>query len=409
MNILFITDNFYPEGNAIASRVYERACYWVKWGHSVTVITSNPNFPEGKLYPGYRNKWFQVEMLQGIRVIRVKTLIIANKGFLLRIIDFLSFMVPAFMVGLLQKNIDIIATTSPQFFGAIAACMVAKCKRKPFVLELGDLWPASIVSVGAMKDSVIIRLLEKIELCLYKMSTAIVVVSPAFKDNLVGRHVPANKINVILNGVDLEKYVPLPRNLELAARYSLPEDAFVVGYIGTHGMAHALANVLAAAALLTDLAAIYFIFVGAGAEREQLIALAKKMQLTNIQFIGAQPKQSINDYWSLCDVALVHLKNTPVFSEVIPSKIFEAMGMGLPILIAAPEGIASKIVLNEQVGLWVPPEDPQALAAALKDLYQQPELRKQLAENSLARASQHSREFQAQSLLETFNQQVGQA
>ena len=126
MNILLITDNFYPEGNAIASRVYERARYWVKWGAQVTIITSAPNFPEGKLYPGYKNKWYQTEQLDGINVIRVKTFICANKGFFLRILDFLSFMISAFFVGLRQKKPDVIVTTSPQFFGAIAACVVAK-------------------------------------------------------------------------------------------------------------------------------------------------------------------------------------------------------------------------------------------------------------------------------------------
>lgn len=395
MHIVFITDNFYPEGNAIASRVYERACYWVKWGHQVTVITSAPNFPEGKVYPGYRNRWYQAEMLHGIKVLRVKTLIIANKGFLLRILDFLSFMVPAFIVGLLQKKADVIVTTSPQFFGAIAACAVAKCKRLPFVLELGDLWPASIVSVGAMKDSFVIRLLEKIELALYRASTQIIVVSPAFQDNLVSRQVPVEKIRVILNGVDLSKYTPQPRNLIVAQRHGIPADAFVIGYIGTHGMAHALANVLNAAQLLQQQTRIYFVFVGAGAEREWLMAQAATMALTQVIFIPAQAKESITDFWSLCDVALVHLKNTPVFAEVIPSKIFEAMGMGLPILIASPEGVASRLVQDTDVGVWVVPEDPDALGQAVQRLYENPLDRQRLACNSLAAAPHHSRENQA--------------
>ena len=403
MHILFMTDNFYPEGNAIASRVYERACYWVKWGHEVTVITSAPNFPEGKVYTGYKNKWYQTESLHGIRVIRVKTLIIANKGFILRILDFLSFMIPAFFAGMAQKKPDVIVTTSPQFFGAITACLLAKCKRVPFVLELGDLWPASIVSVGAMKDSLVIRGLEKVECWLYRQSTRIVVVSPSFKENLISRQIPPQKIDVILNGVDLAKYAPQVRDPLLAEDKGIPANAFVVGYIGTHGMAHALANVLEAAALLKHEQAIYFLFVGAGAEKSALMAQASAQHLAQVLFVPAQAKEAIQAFWGLCDVALVHLKDTPVFAEVIPSKIFEAMGMGLPILIASPKGVASQIVLDEQVGLWVPPENPAALADAIAHLYQNPLERQQLAQNSLAAAPGHTRENQARLMLNTLN------
>ncbi len=406
MYILFITDNFYPEGNAIASRVYERACYWVKWGHQVTVITSAPNFPEGKLYPGYKNKWYQVERLHGIKVIRVKTFIKSNQGFFLRIIDFLSFMFPVFFTGLLQKKPDVIVATSPQFFGAIAACMLAKCKRVPFVLELGDIWPASIVGVGAMRESLIIRILEKIELSMYYHSHRIVVVSPAFKENLISRKVPEKKIVVILNGVDLSKYSPQPRDQVLAEEYGIGENTFVVGYIGTHGMAHALENVLIAAMLLQQEKNIKFIFVGTGAERHRLIIEAKSKQLTNVEFIPAQPKETIKDFWSLCNVALVHFKNSPVFAVSIPSKIFEAMGMGLPILLASPKGIASEIVMQENVGLWVLAEDPDALANAILHLYRQPDKLHQFAETSLKAASHHTRETQAHYFLDALKTTV---
>ncbi|HLB41673.1 MAG TPA: glycosyltransferase family 4 protein [Gammaproteobacteria bacterium] len=395
MYILFITDNFYPEGNAIASRVYERACYWIKWGSQVTVITSAPNFPEGKLYPGYKNKWYQVETIHGIKVIRVKTLIKSNTGFFLRILDFLSFMIPAFFAGLFQKRPDIVVATSPQFFGAIAACVLAKCKRIPFVLELGDIWPASIVGVGAMRNSLIIWMLEKVELLLYRYSNTIIVVSAAFKENLVSRAVPAKKILVILNGVDLSKYSPQSRNQALAKEYGIKETTFVVGYIGTHGMAHSLENVLTTAAKLQKVKSIRFIFVGTGAERDKLISEAKINQLTNVQFIPAQPKEIISSFWSLCNVALVHFKNTSTFAASIPSKIFEAMGMGLPILLASPRGAASEIVMGEKVGLWVQAENPEALTNAILQLYQCPDMLRQFAETSSKAARYHTREAQA--------------
>ncbi len=393
MNILFITDNFYPEGNPIASRVYERACYWVKAGHHVTVITSAPNFPEGKLYPGYKNKWFQRECIHGIDVLRVKTLIVANKGFFLRVLDFLSFMLPAFIVGLFQKKFDVIMASSPQFFGAITACLLAKCKRLPFMLELGDIWPASIVGVGVMRESLTIRLLEKLELTLYQHTDHIITISPAFKDNLAARGVPLSKMTTILNGVDLARYAPQTRNIELLKQYAIPKDAFIIGYVGTHGLAHALTNVLQAASLLIEHQAIHIVFVGTGAEREQLLHQAQGLK--NVHFIPPQSKENIQAFWALSDVALVHLKNSPVFAEVIPSKIFEAMAMGLPILLSSPEGTASRLILDAQVGLWVPAENPEALVAAILMLWKNPNQRLRWKNTSLMVAPSHSRENQA--------------
>lgn len=401
MHILFITDNFYPEGNAIASRVYERACYWVEWGHKVTVITSAPNFPEGKIYPGYKNKWYQIEIIKGIEVVRVKTFIKSNKGFFLRIIDFLSFMIPAFLAGLIQDKPDAIAATSPQFFGAISACILSKFKSVPFLLEVGDIWPASIVGVGAMRESLFIRFLEKIEMWLYKFSNKIIVVSPFFKEDLIERGVPKNKIEVILNGVDLSKFTPQTKNIALSKKYNLNENSFVVGYIGTLGMAHGLHNVLMVADILKEVKNIKFIFVGGGAEREKLITIAKKMQLDNTVFIPPQPKERIINFWSLCDIALVHFRNSPVFSASIPSKMFEAMGMGLPIVLCGPRGAASQIVLNDNAGIWVHPEEPNKLAEAILSLFHDKKKLNCFAKESAYSATRHTRGMQAKYFLDS--------
>lgn len=404
MHILFLADNFPPEGNAIASRVYERACYWVKWGHQVTVITSVPNFPEGRVYPGYVNKFYQVENMDGIKVVRVKTFIAANRGFVLRTIDFLSYIFPALCAGLWQKKPDVVIATSPQFFVGITAWLIALCKRKPFILEVADIWPASIVGVGAMRKSTLISALEKLELFLYRRADAIVVLTSAFKKNLTSRHVPADKISVVINGVDLLKYAPQSRDDALAGYYGISKETLVVGYLGTHGMAHALENVLHTATQLNEYN-ILFLFVGAGAYRDALIAYAKKNNIKNVKFIPAQPKGKILNFWSLCDIALVHLKNDPVFAEVIPSKIFEAMGMGLPILLAAPEGEASAIVKQDRVGIWVPAEEPPALANAILTLRDE-NTRRTYAENSRARAYFYSRERQARDMLTVIESKV---
>ncbi len=402
MNILFITENFPPERNASATRVYERACYWIKWGHEVTVITCAPNFPEGKVYPGYKNRWYQVEQMDGIRVVRVKTFISANKGFLLRSLDFVSFMFTSIAAGFFQKKPDVVMATSPQFFAAVSGWVISLFKRQPFIFELGDLWPASITAVGAMKNNLAVRIIEKLELFLYRKSAAIVALTNAFREDLICRGIDKSKIHVVVNGVDLPRYSPRPKDSDLLEELGL-KDKFVIGYIGTHGMAHALVKVLDAAELLTTDDEIRFLFVGSGAEKEKLIVEAKKRGLKNVIFYPAQPKERMPGFLSLLDVALIHLKNSPVFTTVIPSKIFEAMGMGLPVLLVGPEGgEASKIVEKDGAGLCIPSEAPEIFAQTVLELKNNHVLRKRLASASYEAAPKHTRERQAREVINVF-------
>ncbi len=398
MHILFLTENFPPERNAPASRVYERACYWVRWGHKVTVITSAPNFPEGRVHPGYRNRWYQVEERDGIRVIRVKTFIAANEGVMLRTLDFLTFMVTGFFGGLVQERPDVVVATSPQFFAAVGGWALSAVRRRPFVFELSDLWPASITAVGAMRENFGLRMIERLELFLYRHAAKVVALTRSFKTDLVSRGISADKIAVVINGVDMSRYTPRPRDPQLAREVGL-ENRFVVGYIGTHGMAHALERVLDAADLLREVPAVRFLFVGSGAARDRLVSEAARRGLSNVVLVPAQPKEMMPSYWSLCDLALVHLKDTPLFRTVIPSKIFEAMAMGRPIVLSAPDGEAADIVRGTGAGIVLPPEDPQALAEAVKSLSQSPTAVAQLAQRALVAAPLFTREKQARDML----------
>ena len=402
MRILFFTENFPPETNAAATRVSERARHWIAAGHLVTIITCAPNFPHGTLFPRWKNRWRQVETRDGMRVVRVKTFIARNEGVALRSLDFLSFMVTGFTAALFERRPDVVASTSPQFFAAVGAWALAAVRRLPYVFELGDLWPRSIVAVGAMRPSLALRLVEGLELFLYRRAAAVVALTHAFKNDLVRRGIAAEKIFVVLNGVEPELYGPRPRDAALAAQTGIG-DRFTVGYVGTHGMAHALGRVLEAAKLLQGEGHIRFLFAGPGAERERLIAEAKHRGLTNVVFLDPQPKERMPEVWSLCDVALVHLRDLPEFAEVIPSKIFEAMGMGLPILIAAPRGEATRLVEDEGAGIAVAPEDPNALAAAVRRLAADSGFRDSLATSSLAAAPRHSRARQAEAMMAVFD------
>lgn len=406
MKILFVADNFPPEKNAQASRVYERAVYWCKWGHAVTVITCFPNFPEGKLYDGYKNRLRDVSTQDGVRVVRVISFMSANAGRFLRILDFLSFMLSAAVFGALEAKPDLVVATSPQFFAAVCGYLLSKIHRVPFVMELSDLWPDSIVAVGAMKQSIALRCIENLELFLYRRAKRIVALTNAFKRNLTRRGVPATKIDVVENGVDLSRYRVRPRDTGFACELGIGNDSFVVGYIGTLGMAHGLENVLDAASRITD-SRVKFLLAGPGAERNRLIVRAAELRVRNVIFPEPQTKERITALWSVCDIALVHLKNTPLFKTVIPSKMFEAMAMGLPILLACPKGEASDIIERHQCGIAVEPGDPQALARSILWLLNDPSERNALAARSLKAAPNHSRERQASDMLSSLVRAAG--
>jgi glycosyltransferase involved in cell wall biosynthesis len=405
MHILFLTENFPPEGNAAASRVFERARYWVHWGHRVTIVTTAPNFPSGKVYEGYKNRWHHVETMDGIRVVRVKTFVTANEGFFLRTLDFLSFMIMAVCVGLFQDKPDVIVATSPQFFTAIGGWLLGRLHRVPFVIEIADLFSASVVAVGAMKPSPLVKFIEKLELFIYRRSAAIVALTEAYRRDLVSRNIDPSKISFVINGVDLPRYSPRPRNVEMAEAFGL-RDRFVVGYIGTLGMAHGLETVLDAAELMRDDDSVCFVLVGDGAAKTKLIEQAEDRNLKNLVFVPIQPKTRMPEAWSLCDVALINLRGDVVFETVIPSKIFEAMAMGLPLLAAIPKGEASQIIEWEQAGVIVRPGDPPALVEAVRRLRDDSQARKAFSKCSLAAAPRYSRERQAERMLNVLERVV---
>lgn len=373
MHILFLTDNFPPEVNAPASRTFEHCREWVRQGAQVTVITCAPNFPKGAVFEGYRNKLWQTATMDGIRVIRVWSYITANEGFIKRILDYLSFMASATVAALFVRKVDVIVGTSPQFFTACAAYATSVLKRRPWVFELRDLWPESIKAVGAMKDSAAIRFLERVEAFLYRKADRIVVVTNSFKDTLVARGIDGGKIEIVTNGVDLDNFRPLPKDEALTRELGI-EGCFVAGYIGTHGMAHGLDTLLDAAALLQSDpggAGIRLLFLGHGAEKAALVERARQMNLANVRFLDSVPKSEVARYWSLLDVSIIHLRNTDLFNSVIPSKLFECMGMGIPVLHGVP-GESADIVRREDVGEVFESGNAPQLAQALLRLRADP-------------------------------------
>lgn len=408
LHILFLTDNFPPESNAPASRTYEHCREWVRAGIRVTVITCAPNFPKGKVFDGYRNRLWHKEQMDGIGVIRVWSYITANEGFIKRILDYQSFMLSATLMALFVRDVNLVVGTSPQFFTACAAYLVSRIKQIPFVFELRDMWPESIKAVGAMNESSIAyRWLECLEIFLYRKAGRIVTVTHAFRNALMRRGIDGSNIDVVTNGVDLSHFVPQVKDRNLLEQLKL-QGMFVAGYIGTHGMAHALETLLEAAALLQEMHIaqnVRLLFLGDGARKSELTAKANAMGLRNVLFLESVPKREVVRYWSVLDVAIIHLRKTELFTTVIPSKLFECMGMGIPVLHGVA-GESADIVNRESVGEVFEPENAQQLVAGLLRMRDQPSAYASFRQNGLAAARRYDRKHLAMEMLQVFKRML---
>ena len=387
MRILFLSHYFPPEVNAPASRTHDHCKQWVADGHQVTVVTCAPNHPRGVVYPGYSNRLFQRETKDGVEVVRVWTYVTANEGFVKRTLNYVSFMLSSILVALFVGKADVVLTTSPQFFNGLAGFFVSKLKRAPWVLEIRDLWPESILAVGAINNRAIIRALEYLELFAYRHARAIVPVTDAFKRYMVAKGVPADKITVIKNGVNLAFYQVAEGANPLRKEWAL-EGKFIAAYFGTHGMAHHLETIFEAATLLKANAEIMFLLVGDGAERGRLLQLLDGLLLKNVRMLDQQPKEKMPFLWGLCDVSLVLLRKSELFKTVIPSKIFESMGMRRPIILGV-EGESADIIRVAEAGFCIEPENANQLAERVLELYKNRDLVRQLGDNGRRHVAEH--------------------
>ncbi len=388
MKILYVSQYFPPEMGAPSARVSELSCHWALAGHAVTVLTGFPNHPTGIVAPEYRKKIWRLVLLEnshGVRVVRTWLLPFANRGAIRRILNYASFCISSAVIGSFMARSDIVIATSPQLLVGLSGWWISRWKRVPFVFEVRDLWPESLVAVGiGNENSLLHRLMAKIAGFLYKRSDRIVVVTPAFKTHLVERWgVPEEKVVVVENGVETEMFQAdaaddAPVDLRKAWH---AENKFVVCYVGTMGMAHGLETLLEAAAQMKESRPdVLFVLVGEGAEKERIITLARDRNLSNIRFIDQQHRAAIPAFIGASDACLVLLKKTDVFKTVIPTKMLEFMACARPVILGV-DGQAKEVLEFAQAGLFIEPENSDALRDAVLKLADDAELRTRLGDN----------------------------
>ena len=367
---------------APAARAVELSRHWARMGHEVTVLTGFPNHPTGVVPEEWRPRLHRLhytETVDGVRVVRTWLWPLPNRKAHERIRNYASFCVSAALSGLALRKPDVVIATSPQLLVALSGWWLALWKRVPFVFEVRDLWPESLAAVGAGSEGGLLhRILGAIAGFLYRRADRIVVVTAAFKDHLIRYwNVPVARISIVENGVETDLFRFDPAAKEVRKQLKI-EDRFLVCYIGTMGNAHGLETLIAAAEeLQTALPNAMFLLIGEGAEKERIVELAAARGLTNIQFLGQQPREQIPAYVSAADLCLVMLKKTELFKTVIPTKLLEYMACERPVIVAV-DGQARQIVEQARAGVFVEPENNKGLVNAILDLAEDPERRRQM-------------------------------
>lgn len=387
MRIIIFSHYYPPEVNAPASRTSEHCRLWAAAGHDVTVVTCAPNHPDGAVYAGYRNRMLTREVVDGVKIVRVWTFLAANQGFARRTLNYISFMLSAALAIPRLTRPDVYVSTSPQFFCGLTGLLAKILRRSPWVLEVRDLWPESIVTVGAMRNGLVTSALESLERFAYRKADRIVSVTDSFVPHIAARCQGAAKIDVVKNGVDLRLFKRSENGEDIKSKLGL-EGRFVASYVGTHGMAHGLDTVLDAASLLKHDPRFGFLMVGGGAEHARLVKRAQSMQLDNLRIIGQRTKADMPGIWAASDASMILLRRSDTFTKVLPSKMFEAMAMQCPIVLGV-EGEAKALLEAADAGIAIAPQSAQELAAAIMRLYDDPTLRERLGRQGAAYVREH--------------------
>jgi glycosyltransferase involved in cell wall biosynthesis len=357
MEILYVTQLFYPEMTAGATRAYENAKLFTMAGNDVTVLTTFPNYPKGEIYDGYKVQLLAEEYIDGVHVLRSFVSAKPMTSKVRRLIMYLSFPIGAlanifiFNRRKFNGNYDVILATTGPLFAPVIGMLLAKAKKLPFVLEIRDLTYKQILATNFSNKGIGYSVIRWLELYLCKKADLIVTVTNGFKDDLIEEGIDKDKIAVIPNGIEVGK---LKRDQDFVGEelaYSGSSEEIVISYFGTIGVSQELSLVVDIARIIQQSnTKIRFLFIGEGADKERLITYAKERKVNNIAFLSGMPEKELERYYNISDYCLVVLKNNKFFKNTIPSKVFQIMGRKKPVIFIGPDGEASKIVEDAKAG-----------------------------------------------------------
>ena len=340
---------------------------WAAAGHEVSVVTSFPHYNCDAVWPEYQGKLWQRDRVGLVNVLRSYIHVSARKSGWARMLNYLSFNLSSTLAGLSVSKPDVIFVLSPPLTIGLTAYLVGKLKGVPYCYNVQDIWPEAAVRLGMLRGEYTIRFWERIEKFIYGRARRIFAISEEFSENLQGKGVPVAKIEVIPNFVDTDFIRPLPRQNAFAARHGL-KDKFVVLYAGNVGLSQGLEVVLEAAERLRDQSDVLFQIVGAGSSKAELVAEAERRELSNVRFLPLQAEADVPELYAACDVALIPLRRG-LAQNSVPCKTYSIMSSARPYLASVDEGSnVWKLTEHAGCGVCIPPENAQALAAAVLEL-----------------------------------------
>ncbi len=372
MKLLFLTQYYPPETGAASNRVSDLAERLASFGHDVTVVAPMPSYPEGRIFDNYRGKFLMEEHRQNVRVVRTWNYATNSERIFRRLLNYFTFVCASVLGAWLKiRRQDVVFVASPPLFLGIAGMVLKRLWRTKMVFNVSDLWPRSAIELGVVRNSRLLRIASVLESSIYKHSDLITGQTRGIVEDICQR--TATPVLLWTNGVDPSAMLPRGNREKARQQFGLDANDFVVGYAGLHGLAQGLVSVLAAAEDVREEKGIKFVFFGDGPEKKQLMKIAERRGLDNVKFFPNQPKTKMPEIMSVIDVSLVALRRLELFKGALPSKMFEAMGAGVPVIVSV-EGEAKDLVERARGGLSVPPEDPQALVDAILMLRDRPDL-----------------------------------
>ena len=386
MKILLLNQAFVSPNEPGHTRHFEMAQFLRARGHELVIVASDLNYQTGQRTVE-RTGLFAEQIIDGVRILRAYIFPALHRSYFWRIISFFSFMFSSVWTALTVKDADIIMGTTPPIFKAVSAWVVAVIRRKPFLLEVRDLWPEFGVSMGVLKNPILISLARWLENFLYARATHILVNSPAYKDYMLGKGVPENKITYIPYGTDVDMFNPGVDGSSVRTDMGL-ENKFVVLYAGALGQANDIDTILRAAERLNYVSKIRFVLFGDGKERARLEVELKRMKLTNVIFAGVCPKKEMPLVVAASDVCLAILQDVPMFRTTYPNKVFDYMAAARGTVLVI-DGVVRDVIESSGGGVFVQPGSDDGLAKTILELSNDPQRVRQMGLNARAYLVEH--------------------
>jgi len=378
VKILLLTQYYPPEVGAAQNRLSALVRSCRRRGISVTVLTAMPNYPTGRVSDQYRTRWMIREIQDGVDVIRTWIWPRPGNGWLSRGLTYSSFALSSLVTGWLHApRTDLLIWETPPLVLGPTAYLLSRFKGARLVTNVSDLWPASLTALGVLREGFLLRILKNLEEFVYRKSAAISGQTEHIATDIRNR-VPEVPVILWRNGVDARAFAHGDATT-WRVRWHVPAGHFVVGYAGLFGISQGLEVICHAASQLCNIP-VTFVMVGHGPSKQGLIDLASRLGLTNFLWIPSCPHEEMPGIWRAFDCAVVCLRNLPLFRGAVPSKMYEAMAAGVPIILGV-KGEAAEVIRDSGAGITVEPENADQMANAIGTLHADPAGGRQMGEN----------------------------